>query len=206
MSRHRHLPALLLTVALAAAGGGAAEAANYIVASEFAGSLQDAVDAAGEKGMVIVDQPYVLTAPLVLPRFFRLMGMGPQGQGVIAYDNDFGAAITFAGPAGLPCNTSLTVTNADTQSASSPFNVSPVITSVLGIGGYPAAGGTQLLIVGQNFVPGTSVTIGGNPMTINSTSASLINGILPPGAVGPAAVVVTTPFSCAVTGSLTYTP
>ncbi|MCB1035848.1 MAG: hypothetical protein KDD47_18655, partial [Acidobacteria bacterium] len=98
MSRHRHLPALLLTVALAAAGGGAAEAANYIVASEFAGSLQDAVDAAGEKGMVIVDQPYVLTAPLVLPRFFRLMGMGPQGQGVIAYDNDFGAAITFAGP------------------------------------------------------------------------------------------------------------
>ncbi|MCA8975946.1 MAG: S8 family serine peptidase [Planctomycetes bacterium] len=115
-------------------------------------------------------------------------------------------AITFAGPAGLPCNTSLTVTNADTQSASSPFNVSPVITSVLGIGGYPAAGGTQLLIVGQNFVPGTSVTIGGNPMTINSTSASLINGILPPGAVGPAAVVVTTPFSCAVTGSLTYTP
>lgn len=93
-----HPYVLLIASILAAGSPPAARAANYIVASEFGGTLQDAVNAAGNQGMVIVDQPYVLNVPLVLPRFFRLMGMGPQGQGAIAFDIDSGAGISFSGP------------------------------------------------------------------------------------------------------------
>ncbi|MCG8459849.1 MAG: hypothetical protein MI919_26515 [Holophagales bacterium] len=80
----------------------AAGAANYIVASEHLslspGTLQDVVDAAGNGGMVIVDGHYRMDQPLVLPRFFRLVGMGPQGQGILEYTQDSGAAIQFSGP------------------------------------------------------------------------------------------------------------
>lgn len=81
---------------------GAASAANFIVASEHpalvTGTLQDAVDAAGNGGMLIVDGHYTMDRPLVLPRFFRLVGMGPQGQGIIEYTQADGAAIRFSGP------------------------------------------------------------------------------------------------------------
>lgn len=89
--------ASLLSIFIALVLATSASAANYIVGSEFVGTLQEAVDTAGSGGMVIVDQPYVLDRPLVLPRFFRLVGMGPQGQGSIAYTRDSGAAIQFAG-------------------------------------------------------------------------------------------------------------
>lgn len=115
-------------------------------------------------------------------------------------------SVTFPVPANSPCNTMLTVTNLDNQSASAPFNPSPVVLSVFGIGGTPSAGGTTLLLTGQNFVAGSTVTIGGNPMTILSISPLLIQGVLPPGTVGPATIVVTTPFNCTGTSSLTYAP
>ncbi len=115
-------------------------------------------------------------------------------------------SVTFAAPAGMPCDTNVGITNPDQQSASSPFNVSPVLTTVFAPNGTPAAGGTLLLLVGQNFVAGSTVTIGGNPLTIGSISATAISGTLPPGVVGPASIVVTTPFACTATGSLTYTP
>ena len=95
MSRLRFLLCLAaLVLALGAPRG--AEAADYIVASEFAGTLQDAVNAAGNQGMLIVDQPYFLNTSLILPRFFRLQGLGPQGRGVIAFAG--GEGIRFAGP------------------------------------------------------------------------------------------------------------
>ena len=115
-------------------------------------------------------------------------------------------SVTFAAPSGTPCDSTLSITNPDQQVASAAFNVSPVLSSVIGVGGTPAAGGTTLILVGQNFVPGSTVTIAGNPMAIASISPNAITGTLPPGAVGPAAIVITTPFTCTTTGSLTYTP
>ena len=96
---------LLCLAALIVAGfllAGGADAANFIIASEHpllvTGTLQDAVDDAGNGGMLIVDGHYVMDRPLILPRFFRLVGMGPQGQGIIQYTQDSGSAIRFAGP------------------------------------------------------------------------------------------------------------
>jgi len=87
-----------LGAALLLVGSGGAQAANYVVFSEFGGTLQDAVNTAGNQGMLIVDaMPPAQTQPLVLPRFFRLQGMGPQGQAAIFFDIDSGPGIYFSG-------------------------------------------------------------------------------------------------------------
>lgn len=114
--------------------------------------------------------------------------------------------IVFAAPGNLPCDTTLTVTNADQQTVSASFNPSPLLNNIVAPSGFPAAGGTLLLLIGTHFVPGTTVTIGGNAMSTSSVSALVINGTLPPGNVGPAAIVITRPDGCTVTGTLTYTP
>jgi hypothetical protein len=90
-----------LTLALAAACLAPAAGAqpftdNIEIASQHP-TLQDAIDAAGEGGMLIVDQDYQNLAPLVLPRRFRMMGKGPQGNAVLAFQGlAAGSAITIA--------------------------------------------------------------------------------------------------------------
>lgn len=114
--------------------------------------------------------------------------------------------IEFLAPGTVPCDSTLVLTNPDGQTANTTYNESPTLTTVLPIGGTPAAGGTQLVLIGSNFMTGSTVTIGGNPMTITTQGAASIIGVLPPGNAGPAAIVITTPAGCTVTGSLTYTP
>jgi hypothetical protein len=90
-----------LTLALAAAClapavGAQPFTANIEIASQHP-TLQDAIDAAGEGGMLIVDQDYPNLAPLVLPRRFRMTGKGPQGNAVLAFQGlAAGSAITIA--------------------------------------------------------------------------------------------------------------
>lgn len=90
-----------LTLALAAAFVAPAAQAqpftnNIVIASQHP-TLQDAIDAAGEGGMLIVDQNYDNLAPLVLPRRFRMTGQGPQGNAWLAFQGlAAGSAITIA--------------------------------------------------------------------------------------------------------------
>ncbi|MCA8948114.1 MAG: S8 family serine peptidase [Planctomycetes bacterium] len=114
--------------------------------------------------------------------------------------------ITFTSPAAVPCSTALSVTNPDSQAAQTPFNNPPAITSVVAAQGTPAAGGTQIVLVGSGFGAGSTVTIGGNAMTTTLITPNAIVGTLPPGQVGPATIVVTSPYGCTGNGSLTYTP
>jgi phosphatidylserine/phosphatidylglycerophosphate/cardiolipin synthase-like enzyme len=55
------------------------------------------------------------------------------------------------------------------------------------------SGGTSITISGSNFVSGTTVTVGGATATITSRLTVAIVATTPPGAAGPADVVVTTP-------------
>ena len=81
---------------LAPAAGAQTFTDNIAIASHYA-TLQAAIDAAGEGGMLIVDQDYLDLDPLVLPRRFRMMGKGPQGTAVLAFpDLVAGSAITIA--------------------------------------------------------------------------------------------------------------
>ncbi len=72
-----------------------ARAAEVITISQYGGTLQQAIDQAGEGGMVIVDETLFLDQPIVLPRRFRLVGLGHQGQGILAFSMSAGSAISI---------------------------------------------------------------------------------------------------------------
>lgn len=110
--------------------------------------------------------------------------------------------ITTTVPAGVPCPGTIVLTNADGQTATRAFNA-PAITGLLPSSGA-AAGGVTLYILGSGLAPGSSVTIGGNPANIITNTPVQIICTTPPGTAGPAAVVVTTPQGCTVSGTYTY--
>jgi hypothetical protein len=118
--------------------------------------------------------------------------------------------VTFAAPASTSCDIAVTLLNPDGQADSGIFNATPVITSLILPLGAPAAGGTPIWIVGENLASNgataPTVTIGGAPLTIIGSSRSVIMGYLPPGNIGPAAIIVTASSGCAGTDWITYTP
>lgn len=71
----------------------------------------------------------------------------------------------------------------------------------------PAAGGTAVIITGNQFIAGTTITIGGsplvNPVIVNNTT---ITGTTPPHAVGNVNVVATSADgSTTLVNGFTYT-
>ena len=111
--------------------------------------------------------------------------------------------IVFPMPLGTSCATVLNVTNSSTQSANIAFNPAPTITSVA-YGTGPVTGGNLFFILGTNFHPGTTVTVGGATATIQSLSITSIFATAPPGTLGPAALVVTSPSACSASAIYTY--
>ncbi len=111
--------------------------------------------------------------------------------------------ITFVMLTGVVCDATLTITNSDGQSASAPTNPSPVISNAIFSQGT-AAGGQLYILAGQNFAAGLTVTIGGAAATISSMSPAAIQMMTPPGSVGTATVVVTSPTGCTATTTYTY--
>ncbi|HZN38598.1 MAG TPA: IPT/TIG domain-containing protein [Planctomycetota bacterium] len=111
--------------------------------------------------------------------------------------------IDFAYPAGLPCNSTLRVTNPDNQSVTAAVNPTPVITGTAWSSG-PAAGGQPFQIQGSGFAYGTTVTIGGTAAVVMIAGPTALLMYTPPGAVGIAPVVVTTPGGCTATTTYTY--
>lgn len=111
--------------------------------------------------------------------------------------------IVFPYPAGLACASQLTVLNPDSQSASSPFNPQPAVTTTV-LGSGPAAGGAVFVMQGSGFAPGTTVTIGGAPATVTSATSGSVVVTTPPGTPGVQPVVITTPGGCTANTTYTY--
>ncbi len=112
--------------------------------------------------------------------------------------------LTFVMPSGLACSTSVVVGNATLQSATlSGFNPSPAITSIP-LSSGPAAGGSQVAVLGSNFYPGTSLTIGGQPVAITSLTQTTVLGVAPAGTPGAAPLVVSSVNGCTATGTWTW--
>jgi Concanavalin A-like lectin/glucanases superfamily/IPT/TIG domain len=113
-------------------------------------------------------------------------------------------SISFNAPPAVPCNAAIVVTNPDTQLASTPINPSPSITSLINAAG-PLAGGSTMFIIGNYFLPGTTVTIGGNPATIQFLASTSMLVAVPPGsAPGPAPIVVTSASGCTASSTFLY--
>jgi hypothetical protein len=111
--------------------------------------------------------------------------------------------ITFAMPASVPCGATLRVRNPDGAQATAGFNPNPAITNQINTSG-PAAGGTNYIVLGNGFAPGSTMTIGGVPANVTSSSATAIIVTTPPGTPGPRPVVITTPGGCTVNSTFTY--
>ena len=106
-------------------------------------------------------------------------------------------------PIGLPCGSTVTVTNPDGQSDSSPLNPEPTVTGTL-LGMGPAAGNAIFIVQGTGFAPGTTATIGGAPAMIIGAGPSSVSMRTPPGTPGVAPVVLETPGGCTVSTTYTY--
>ncbi|HEU4417940.1 MAG TPA: IPT/TIG domain-containing protein [Planctomycetota bacterium] len=111
--------------------------------------------------------------------------------------------ITFAMPAGVACNSTLRVRNPDGAQSTIGFNPTPVITNQVTTSG-PAIGGSNFIVIGTGFAPGSSVTIGGNPAVVSSASATAIIALTPPHAPGLVQCTITTPGGCSVNCNFTY--
>lgn len=73
-----------------------------------------------------------------------------------------------------------------------PPRPAPTLTGVLPAQG-PVAGGTAITLTGTNFIPGATVTVGGDPCTnLVVVSATTITCTTPAGTAGPADVTATT--------------
>ena len=82
----------------------------------------------------------------------------------------------------------------------------PTVTSVTPAQG-PTAGGTEITIVGTGFVPGTEVSVGGNPATdVQLVNRRKITAKTPAGSAGTSAVRVVRPDTQEATaaGAFTY--
>jgi hypothetical protein len=106
------------------------------------------------------------------------------------------------------------ITNADGQTATGAgaftylptvFLPPPVVTSLTPASG-PQNGGTAVVVNGNNFVAGSTVTIGGVAAPVGAITATTIAITTPTGVAGPAAVVVTNPDrqSATLVGGYTY--
>lgn len=111
--------------------------------------------------------------------------------------------LTFARPAAVPCDATLTVTASPSSSATIGFNPSPVINSTASASG-PASGGQTMFLFGQHFLFGTAVTIGGAPAPIAFSQPTLLAVTVPPGSPGSASVVVTSPNGCTASTQYLY--
>ena len=112
-------------------------------------------------------------------------------------------ALTFTMPVNVPCATTIVVTNPDGQLASIAFNPTPVISGLVN-GSGPAAGGSSFAMLGSEFLPGTTVTVGGAQAAITFQSSTFLVCIAPPGSVGPAPIVVSSTGGCTASSTFLF--
>ena len=134
---------------------------------------------------------------------FALAATIDVGGIAVAPDSVTASTITFTAPAGIPCDTTVTVTNPDGQSDTFAFNPTPSFTTSPNAMG-PAAGGQIMVIIGSGFSPGMTVTFDGVPAQVNNQTATLIVLIVPPGTPGTATVLIESRGGCSTTTTYTY--
>jgi hypothetical protein len=101
--------------------------------------------------------------------------------------------VVVTSPSGVASSPAITYT----------FNPAPTLSSVSPSTG-PLNGGASVIVSGSNFLPGARLTVGGVSATNLATTPGSISATTPPGAAGPANVVVTNPDGQSVTATAGY--
>lgn len=110
--------------------------------------------------------------------------------------------LQFTMPNGVSCDAQLRFTNLGGLFVQRTINPTPSATSVPYTSGSHN-GGAIYLISGLGL-GGCTVTFNGVPMNIQTNTTSIVYGTTPPGAVGPAVVVVRNANGCQLTLNYTY--
>src|SRR5581483_10895173 len=113
-----------------------------------------------------------------------------------------GGQLTAVAPAGSGGVVDVVVSSPAGSSPASPADQyaygAPTVSSVTPDGG-PTSGGTTVAIVGQGFVPGSTVAFGSAQGTVTGITPTRITVQSPSQAVGPVDVTVTTPAGTSAT-------
>lgn len=143
-------------------------------------------------------------APITITGANFVPGLTVQVNGTpVVPTSSTATQIVFPYPAGIACGSQVTVQNPDGLSVARPLNPTPTVTgTVLGTG--PVVGNAIFVVQGTGFAPGTTMTIGGVLATPVTSSATAVTVRTPPGSVGQAQVVLTTPGGCTATTFYTY--
>jgi hypothetical protein len=176
---------------------------------------------------------FMYVAPPSVNRVLPAVGPQAGGTTVTITGANFanGASVTFAGVAATGVSTvsdtsinattpahavgavAVKITNPDAQigSLANGFTYIAPAPSVVGVspGSGPTAGGTAIVITGDNFVSGASVTLGGTLATgVTVVNAGSITATTPMHGAGAVAVAVTNPDaqSALLASSFTYVP
>ena len=110
--------------------------------------------------------------------------------------------INFVMPPGVSCDSQISLTNPGSSPVTASINATPII-QVQPFASGTAAGGAFYLIGGQHL-QNCTVTFNGAPMNITASTFASIVGTTPPGNVGPATVLVTSPAGCQASTTYTY--
>jgi uncharacterized Ntn-hydrolase superfamily protein len=100
--------------------------------------------------------------------------------------------LTFTMPAGVGCDSTVSVTNPGGAPVAAGVNLGPVVLTTPFPSG-PAAGGALFAVTGRNLL-GCTLTINGAPLNVTSQNGGVIFGTTPPGTPGPAVVEVRHPL------------
>lgn len=138
---------------------------------------------------------------------------GTSTATVVSIDPSGTSAVVTIPSATVNGVVAVSVTNTDAQvgtlaSAFTYLYPAPIIASVVPNSGF-STGGTNITVNGVNFFPGVTLTVGGTAVTnLVRSSATKLTATTPPGAAGPADVVVgnTDGQSITSTGGFTYVP
>ena len=111
-----------------------------------------------------------------------------------------GGADTWTNPDGAPASVLSTVEVYDTGLGMQITDISPQE--------GPVSGGGPITILGNDFLPGVEVTVGGRPLTQLRVMDSLITGVVPPGTEGEQDIeIVVSDFNySSIIGTFFYSP
>ncbi|MDG4828697.1 IPT/TIG domain-containing protein [Solwaraspora sp. WMMD1047] len=133
---------------------------------------------------------------------------GAAGTGLVV--DPSGTSLTVVTPPGSPGPVDVTVEIPGENAVAVngyTYLADPPTADTIAPDAGPQAGGQTVTITGTGFVPGaTTVTFDGEPATdvVVDPAGTSLTAVTPPGAVGPASVVVTTPGGTAAPLDYTY--
>ncbi|MFF7251497.1 IPT/TIG domain-containing protein [Embleya sp. NPDC008237] len=177
-------------------GGTSNPIAFFYVGAPFKSSLSDTSGATAGGETISINGTGLSTATSV--------AFGANSAVPTVVSDSLINVVVPAGAAAGPVGVTVTTAGGTNNGLSYTYVDGPAVTTIAPNEG-PTSGGTAVTITGTSLGSTEQVTFDGSPAPFSVISATSVSAVTPPGAVGPADVVVTNPAgSATVVGGFTY--